>query len=154
MPPMRSFSGLHEFTPDILLATQVHDDTAASIVESVELGYCPRCEGAMPKPPELPAGSRITRCRSIPICGRCGVDESNEAYFDGWISGADDWPIPPDEREAREKKMQDMIDRAAPLTMTIHSDRTHVLGEHGVTELRGRAHPGGWAEFTTPTEAV
>jgi hypothetical protein len=48
--------------------------------------------------PEFPAGSRITQCRSIPICGPCGSDECFEqldgAAGIGWgLSAAGEWPV-------------------------------------------------------------
>ena len=76
---LHSFSGTHSWHPTVLLDTDAHEaGTADDIIDNIAAGRCPRCEGPLPDPPEFPAGSRITQCRSIPICGRCGSDEVYE----------------------------------------------------------------------------
>src|SRR6516165_3331712 len=94
-----TFSGTHPWSPSVLMDTDADEYTAECIVENIEAGRCPRCEGPLPTMPEYPAGSRITRCRSIPICGPCGSDEVYE-QLDlaqgipwGGLSAAGCWPI-------------------------------------------------------------
>jgi hypothetical protein len=98
---IRSFSGAHPWHPTVLLDTDAHDEgNAEEIIENIESGRCPRCEGPLPTLPEFPAGSRTTPCRSIPICGRCGGDEVYEQLGDG-ISSPGCWPLPVDEIDER-----------------------------------------------------
>jgi hypothetical protein len=99
---IRTFSGTHEFDPTVLVDTDADEQgTADEIVWNIERGICPRCEGPLPTMPEYPAGSRITKCRTIPICGPCGTDECFEqldrARRIGWgLSAAGEWPIDTD----------------------------------------------------------
>jgi hypothetical protein len=97
-----TLSGTHAWDPTVLVDTDADEEgTADEIIWNIEHGRCPRCEGPLPTLPEYPAGSRITECRSIPICGRCGSDEVYEAIFNGWISSAGCWPLPQAEIEER-----------------------------------------------------
>lgn len=57
-------------------------------------------------PPEFPAGSRITKCRSIPICGPCGSDEALEQCELGYISSAGCWPLDPAVIEDRKNRCE------------------------------------------------
>jgi hypothetical protein len=106
---IRSFSGTHDWHQTVLVDTDADNEgNADDIIWNIEHSRCPRCEGPLPQPPEYPAGSRITACRSIPICGRCGEDEGFElmdAMFArnefGGISSASCWPIPRDEIDER-----------------------------------------------------
>jgi hypothetical protein len=76
---IRSFSGRHEFQRTCLSKTDANEPgTVDQIVADINSGRCPRCRGPLPNPPEFPAGSRVTRCRCIPICGGCGSDEAHE----------------------------------------------------------------------------
>lgn len=146
---MRSFSGVHEFGPDILLDTDADPDQADEIVWNVEHGFCPRCEGKLPKPPEYPAGSRITRCRSIPICGRCGGDEALEGEYEGAISAASCWPLRSENITAREEQAA----RDSEVVTGILLDDS-IITTSGVSPIRLREHPGGWAEFGSPQEGL
>ena len=50
----------------------------APLLDLLEEGVCPRCGAApLPEEPELPAGSKITSCRCVPICETCGGAESH-----------------------------------------------------------------------------
>lgn len=104
--PSAFFDG-HPFDATVLLDTDVDaGGDASAIIWNIEHGWCPRCEDPLPDLPEFPAGSRITACRSIPICRRCGQDEAfegmdaDEGTGDG-ISGASYWPIAVEEIEER-----------------------------------------------------
>jgi hypothetical protein len=63
-------------------------DHAARLVALIDAGTCPRCEIPLPKADELPAGSRVTDCRCIPICRLCGSEEGT------WVVPPWAWPIP------------------------------------------------------------
>ena len=79
MTTLRTFSGTHSWHSSVLNDTDAYEEgNADEIIDNIESGRCPRCERPLPQPPEWPAGSRITACRSIPICGRCGSDEVYE----------------------------------------------------------------------------
>ena len=95
---IHTFSGTHAFDLTVLVDTDADESQADQIVWDIEHGRCPRCEDLLPTGREFPAGSRITRCRTIPICGPCGVDELYE-QLDGangigcGLSPASYWPI-------------------------------------------------------------
>lgn len=96
------FWDTHGWHPTVLVDTDADEaGTADAIVENIESGRCPRCEGPLPEPPVSPAGSRITACRSIPICGRCGSDECYEGLQNRFYSGAGCWPLSVDEIKDR-----------------------------------------------------
>lgn len=89
---IQSFSGRRPWDPIVLNDTGAYESgTADGIIEN---GRCPRCKGPLPEPPEYPAGSRITRCRSIPICGDCGSDEAHQAMDGSGYSSSGSWPLP------------------------------------------------------------
>ena len=87
--PIRSFSGLTPFRPADLLEqlrvdeeakdedSRIADDLliklATHLTRLVDGHRCPRCDTALPD--EMPAGSRVTACRCIPICSLCGQAE-------------------------------------------------------------------------------
>ena len=49
----------------------------AGVVELLDSGKCPRCNGPLVRSErEYPAGSRLTDCRCIPVCGPCGFREA------------------------------------------------------------------------------
>ncbi len=138
---IQSFSGVHDWHPTLLMDTDAHEaGNADEIVENIESGRCPRCEGPLPTPPELPAGSRVTLCRSIPICGRCGGDEVYEQLFESGLSGAGCWPLPTDEIEARKARFE------ASSTVAILSGETLVT-EDGAAPIVIPCNTGGWAQF-------
>jgi hypothetical protein len=107
---MNSFSGAHPFRPqcavDRLLGLDEDEieEQVLRITNEIDNGRCPRCGGPLPKPPIFPAGSEVTECRCIPICGMCGDHETMmdvEAVM-GMAAGEDgneitdgleDWPI-------------------------------------------------------------
>jgi hypothetical protein len=146
---IRSFSGTHEFHPSVIEDTDAPDEgTADDIIFNIESGRCPRCERPLPQPPEFPAGSRVTECRSIPICGPCGSDEVYQAMDAAMmaakygpdavdlhglgISSAGCWPLPTqeiDERRARyERQMR-------PAILTVQDGADYVVTEDGSTPV-------------------
>ncbi|GAB5895886.1 hypothetical protein OKHIL_16930 [Mycolicibacterium mageritense] len=137
---IRSFSGTHAWHPTVLADTDAHEaGTADDIIEDIESGCCPRCEGPMPQLPEFPAGSRITKCRSIPICGRCGSDEVYEQCSSG-LSSAGCWPVPVEEIEARKTYFE------AGMSVAILSGDT-VISDDGTTPVVNPCNTGGWAQY-------
>jgi hypothetical protein len=93
---MHTFSGAHPFRPSCLKSELERDavyyemtdeqvmDDLAWLVSEIERGWCPRCEGRLPDgKPEFPAGSQISRCRCIPVCGDCGRHEQLSSAIDG-----------------------------------------------------------------------
>jgi hypothetical protein len=157
--PLRSFSGTHPFRPAHLLEQtregfQVAtvkmravladydapcDDEVvthvARLVELIDGGYCPRCE----RPLGALAGSRLTPCRCIPICSRCG---RHEAFCALYTPNA--WPLDEDEVE---DELQQVESRLRPAVLELDEGEMTLLTEEGVGPPALREHPGGWAEF-------
>jgi hypothetical protein len=112
---IRTFSGTYPFHRTVLGDTDAYvEGNAEEIINDIDAGRCPRCRGPLPTPPEFPAGSRITKCRSIPICGACGGDEAYEAidaaHGRGWgISPAGCWPIGKEKIEERRARYQQQL---------------------------------------------
>jgi hypothetical protein len=103
------------------------------IVGRVQPGRCPRCEGPLPDPGEAPAGSRVTRCRSIPICERCGVDELYEQLEPGRrLSNPSTWPVPIEDIEERQRRLES----PASMRPVISADALLALlmGDGGATD--------------------
>jgi len=90
---IETFSGSHRFRPACLVgvyeewmddeydnAADLHDraiEFVAGVVELLDSGKCPRCNGPLVRSErEYPAGSRLTHCRCIPVCGPCGLLEA------------------------------------------------------------------------------
>jgi hypothetical protein len=137
---IRSFSGAHPWHPTVLLDTDAHDEgNAEEIIENIESGRCPRCEGPLPTLPEFPAGSRTTPCRSIPICGRCGGDEVYEQLGDG-ISTPGCWPLPVDEIDERRAFHESQA------TLGFLSGNT-LITEDGAATITNPRNTGGWAQY-------
>ncbi|WP_460009536.1 hypothetical protein [Mycobacterium avium] len=131
----------------MLVDTDADDQgTAEDIIWNIEHGWCPRCGGPLPTMPEYPAGSRITACRSIPICGRCGCDEVSEAVDAATghgfgISPAGYWPIPVEEIEERRARHER---QTRPATLATDG---HLLTEDGVAKVINPRNTGGWAQY-------
>jgi hypothetical protein len=147
VPGARTFSGTHDFDPTVLVDTDADEQgTADDIIWNIGNGRCPRCEGPLPTAPEFPAGSRITACRSIPICGRCGADETFEAFDavtgNGFgISGASCWPLPVEEIEERRARHHRQMKPA------IITGDGHLVTEDGSTPVINPCNTGGWAQY-------
>ncbi len=147
MKNIRTFSGTHAFHPTVLADTDADADTAADITEAIEDGRCPRCWGPLPTMPECPAGSRITKCRSIPICGRCGSDEAYEqmdlACGIGYgLSCASEWPLDveliTERREDHERAMKPGIGILR---------NGQIITEDGSMPIVNPRNTGGWAQY-------
>ncbi len=137
---IQSFSGVHPWHPILLLDTDAHDEgNADDIIWNIGRGRCPRCEGPLPQMPEYPAGSRITKCRSIPICGPCGSDEVYEQLGDG-LSSAGAWPLPLSEIKARLAKYEGAA-RAALASGDL------LITSEGALPLTVPRNTGGWAQY-------
>lgn len=143
---MRSFSGIHEWDPTVLADTDADEaGTADGIIEAIESGLCPRCERPLPTLPEYPpAGSRVTQCRSIPICGQCGSDECYEQWSGG-LSSAGCWPIPVEEMKERKDHFESRA------TVAILSSES-LITDTGAIPVVNPCNTGGWAQYGT--EAV
>jgi hypothetical protein len=143
---IRTFSGTHGWDPSVLIDTDAEEHgNADEIIEDIESGRCPRCRGPLPTRPEFPAGSRITKCRSIPICGRCGSDEVYEALdaVTGnrlGISGASSWPLPIQEIDERRTRHRQ---QAQPGIITGDGQ---LVTEDGSTPIVNPRNTGGWAQ--------
>ena len=116
--------------------------TADDIVENIESGRCPRCEYPLPQLPEFPAGSRITQCRSIPICGRCGGDEVWELVEDGAVSSAGFWPLPRDEITER---IERCLSKCRVETAIMSGDQ--LITSEGAAPVVNPRNTGGWAQY-------
>lgn len=145
MTELRSFSGIHPWHPTLLADTDAHESvTAEDIIEAIDSGRCPRCEGPLPVAPMYPAGSRITECRSIPICGRCGGDEVYEQLSTG-LSSAGCWPIPEYEIAERCARFESQA------TVAILSGDTLITGD-GAISVINPCNTGGWAQYGFPDD--
>lgn len=153
---MRSFSGIHDWDPTILADTDAHEaGTAVWIVEAIESGICPRCEGPLPTPPEYPAGTRITKCRSIPICGRCGGDEVYEQISTG-LSTAGCWPVPTEQIEARKARFEapDRENSVWPCQKQVAILSTDsLITDDGAVPIINPCNTRGWAQYGFPDES-
>ncbi|HSS25684.1 MAG TPA: hypothetical protein VLL82_15090 [Mycobacterium sp.] len=149
---IRTFSGTHDFHPSVLVDTDAYEEgNADDIIWNIDNGRCPRCEGPLPTMPEFPAGSRITECRSIPVCRRCGEDEVFEsmdaACGIGWgLSSAGCWPVPIGEIEARRDRY---MERAQPAIIV----DGHLITENGAAPVINPRNTGGWAQYGDPGDA-
>jgi hypothetical protein len=148
----RSFSGAHPFRPQCLVTAlepssdpkgEALVERATHLVGEIDRGRCPRCGGPLSTASGLPAGSRVTACRCVPICGSCGA---HEALFGGqavqWAS----------ERFTPESVTADLERASAKATtviaMIIKDDEgMKMLDNSGVWPVELRPHPGGWLEF-------
>lgn len=153
--PIRTFSGTHAFDPSVLADTDAYEEgTDEQIIDDIKGGRCPRCWGPLPTRSELPAGSRVTACRSIPICGRCGSDEVFEAMDTmdaatgkGWgVSSAGCWPVTIDEIDERRARY---MRQAKPAILTGDG---HLVTEDGSTPVSNPRNTGGWAQYGTAEE--
>lgn len=150
-----SFSGCHPYSPHCLefqldtdqLELEIEDAAAgtmavATITNLVHLGLCPRCgEGDLQEEGGLqPVGSRVTRCRCIPVCSTCGTHEAIPGnQVTPWC-----WPLDPGEIEAE----LDLVCATSTATvMQVETGAPLVLSDDGVDQVQLRPHPGGWAEF-------
>lgn len=149
-----TFSGTHPFDPTVLVDTDADEQgNADEIIWNIENGRCPRCERPLTTHPgEFPSGSRITQCRSIPICGRCGSDEVYEPHSLGWLSSAAAWPIPVEEIDERKKRYEKLM-RLVTLDLTGDGGGC-LLTEDGVTPVIIPCNTGGWAQYGDDTECA
>jgi hypothetical protein len=145
---VRTFSGTHEFDPTVLLDTDADvEGNNDDIVEDIESGRCPRCQG--PLPTMFPAGSRITRCRTIPICFRCGEDEGYEAMDAmagigyGGYSGASCWPRRGDQRAPGSVRKGDAGD--TNLSLPRHNSKARRAHQLSATQASLQPLPAGSA---------
>jgi hypothetical protein len=141
---IQSFSGAHPFRPQCLVEGCLHATSptnlergiaiAQVLVESIDSRSCPRCGAALPTRPELPAGSRVTSCRCIPICGRCGQHEAFEGFLKGdryAVTPPTRWPI---RQGIISRDVNRLQKNSTPSTITLN-------------DLRPADSLTGWAEF-------
>jgi hypothetical protein len=135
---IRSFSGTHSFRLSCVL--EVDPDDGDYYTKCYDLGLCPRCERPLPTLPVLPSGSRVTRCRCVPICGECGTDESFE------VVGPDEWPLEADEITER---VQTFMGNTQVGILSGGGDHGPpvVIDEDGSHPIHPRENPGGWAQY-------
>lgn len=149
---IQTFSGTHPWHPSVLVDTDADaQGNADDIIYDIEHGLCPRCEGPLQRANhDIPAGSRITQCRSIPICYRCGDDEKYEALDaatgQGWggISAASCWPLPIEEIEERKLRYEK---HAVPAILAFDRKRGVLVTEDGVSQVVNPRNTGGWAQY-------
>lgn len=154
--PVRSFSGAHPFRP-ACLQQAVHavfefdpDEFESEgvdpvqhvldLVQMVDRGECPSCGRDLPTGNFMPAGSRLTRCRCVPVCVGCG---NLEALHGIEVTA---WPMPPEDVDALNARMLASA-KLTDVTLMGEGGAPVLITEDGVTEIRLRDHPGGWAEF-------
>jgi hypothetical protein len=142
---IETFSGTRPFHPTVWADTDADDagdDHAAYLTELIESGRCPRCVGPLPTMPEYPAGSRITHCRSIPICGPCGSDEAYESMGQWGMSAASEWPVDVEDIEQRRV----FFEATATIgILTIKDGLPRIITEDGASDVINPRNTGGWA---------
>jgi hypothetical protein len=111
------------------------EEIADAVVDNIDAGLCPRCGAQFPANPNwMPAGSRVTACRCIPVCATCG---DREAYD---LVGPLRWPLD----ECENEEVDDLLARRVPLDAILSDDA--LIDAAGAHQLVPRPHPGGWAE--------
>ena len=129
---VRSFSGRHDWHSSVLNDTDADKSTADRIIHNIESSRCPRCEE--PLATKIPAGSRITDCRSIPICTSCRSDEAQQCTRRGLsLSPASAWPLDRKELEQRRKER----DAKKVRVLAINADGS-IVTERGVIRMPRR----------------
>lgn len=152
-----SYSGCHPYRPQCAIA-QVHADladgpadltaradefaleAAVKISAALDEGMCPRCSGPLTDDPaRLPAGSRMTDCRCIPVCAACG--QSEPLVGRNWLTS---WPL--DEEWLQEER--DLIAAfGPPVPVVLGPSGMVMVTEEGVTQAKsGPPSSGGWAQ--------
>jgi len=138
---IRTFSGTHDWHSSVLSDTDADRAGPDRIVAAIESGRCPRCEGLLPQ--QFPAGSRLTRCRSIPVCSACGSDEADQCVRrDLALSPASSWPL---NREDIDRRRRQRDAGSAHATLGAEG---RILTEGGVIPVApARYDTGGWAQY-------
>lgn len=161
MVAIDSFSGTHLYDIDCVKTSveldwidqDVFDDArldelssswARRVNRAVTESTCPRCGDKFDEH-LVPAGSRVTICRCIPICSACGEDEAFQEMLNNEISRVWQWPVSKSARTRRKNKVM-----ANGRLATMVGDQ--VLSKDGVTRIKPRPHPGGWAEYGHDSE--
>jgi hypothetical protein len=104
--------------------------TLAGLLHDIDHDACPRCQGrSRTSPTEIPAGSRVTSCRCIPICAECEARETKEASI-GVVYSVFDWY---QDRAVREDVERDLAEldanqRTFVVDLTSFDDRGHPVG--------------------------
>jgi hypothetical protein len=159
--PAWSFSGVHEFRVACLreavtlayredeVEDRRADDLLEGIIEGIREGRCPRCGGDY-KADEIPAGSRLTACRCVPVCTDCGRNEAWN-HFNDWFTPPGYWPIGSDSEASRRRDagVEPLPDLAVSTTEAFLDAASGALisleGGEGIVNITPRT--GGWAEL-------
>jgi hypothetical protein len=155
---INSFSGAHPFRPQCII-TELEDadpdeflpefaaispvDRAHAMTVGMDHGFCPRCLGPLPEEPIKPAGSRITSCRCVPVCGQCGEDEVLLA-MGGTAPSITLWPV---RRTLMLERLGVWRQAATAGVIAGGADGPVVIEETGVTKVKAGPPSGGWLEF-------
>ncbi|WP_299442265.1 hypothetical protein [uncultured Phycicoccus sp.] len=157
----QSFSGTHEYNPECLAGVSrnsyvavgfapeevesVIRDKVDTVSNSIMRGICPRCAGPLRSAgPGAPAGSRITRCRCIPICSACGEDETSQQVLGQRLTAPWNWPV---SRGSMTRRANSVKGRCGPAFAVADSNGDLlVLDDRGVTPLVNPPNTGGWNE--------
>lgn len=99
---LRSSEATHAFRPGCLKAEieRLLDERGdfkrgllvhayVALVNDIDDGRCPRCQGPLTVEGEMPEGSRVTSCRCIPLCAACSDCETSERAVGGHSSVLD-----------------------------------------------------------------
>lgn len=161
MSTAQSLSGTHPYEPqcvtrsiveewmlDGIDASERADEIAAEITERIHREVCPRCRGPLYGfEADMGAGSRVTPCRCVVICGRCGADEFNQAILRTGLSQFWRWPVRKSDITKRANRAAKLMGPATAGIVTASGDAPVIVTEDGATELKPRPMSGGWAEF-------
>ena len=158
MKMIRTFSGMHAFRQSCLrfeIERGLNDEAQAGngdvdeiesdadeieeqLLALIETEKCPRCEGGYQEK-EIPSGSRVSACRCIPVCWRCGRQEPHVL----WAPNA--WPIGQDIAAFIDTQLAQGM---KPAMLVRGSDgTTKLLHEDGVGDVDMTPSTGGWLQF-------
>jgi len=155
---INSFSGAHPFNPEHLIEAfmdsmgdeapdhQEAVEAVAVLVEAIDAGRCPRCDGAFADG-QIPAGSRNTDCRCIPVCSECGRAEVYEREVLALVSGPEDLALMGMVGPVCEWPINGQAQTEALAAFDLRGNVTVPFEQVDVQSIKLRDHPGGWAEF-------
>lgn len=135
-----TLSGSHPYRPQCA-ARLAGVAAVEQVTVHVDAGRCPRCHAPLSEAPILPAGSRVTDCRCIPLCEDCGAHEARV-----FLAPIEEWPVggvAADLGAATGRSYVATVDPAEALGMLSRGGRTGGWLEHGHDDSADRDEQAG-----------